>query len=147
MLADAWTYVIDHPGQFWKALAAHLSISVAALTVAALIAVPAGIHFAHRPRTALAAVNLAPGDVYAALQQPAVAQPVETHCMKHALHHQARVFVNQDGQGCFPPNLAVVFRQPKTWRFFASSRPCGKDRAQNPRLDPKTLRITNVWTP
>jgi osmoprotectant transport system permease protein len=59
MLADAWIYLVAHPGQFAKALAVHVSLSLAALTLAAAIAVPAGVRLAHRRKSALAAINAA----------------------------------------------------------------------------------------
>jgi osmoprotectant transport system permease protein len=59
MLADAWIYLIGHPAQFGKALAIHVSLSAAALALAAGIAVPAGIRLAHRRASALAAINAA----------------------------------------------------------------------------------------
>jgi osmoprotectant transport system permease protein len=59
MFAEAWTYVADHPLQFAKAFGVHISLSAAALALASAIAIPAGIAFAHRRRSALAAVNAA----------------------------------------------------------------------------------------
>jgi len=59
MFADAWTYVAGHPVQFAKAFGVHISLSAAALVLASAIAIPAGIAFAHRRRSALAAVNAA----------------------------------------------------------------------------------------
>ena len=59
MFADAWTYLADHPLQFTKAFGVHVSLSVAALLIASAISIPAGIAFAHRRRSALAAINAA----------------------------------------------------------------------------------------
>src|SRR6266545_5578527 len=59
MLADAWTYLLGHPTQFAKAFGVHVSLSIVALALASAIAIPAGIRFAHRPRSALAAINAA----------------------------------------------------------------------------------------
>jgi osmoprotectant transport system permease protein len=59
MFADAWTYLVGHPAQFGKAFGVHVALSVAALALASSIAVPAGIAFAHRRRSALAAINAA----------------------------------------------------------------------------------------
>ncbi len=59
MFADAWTYLAGHPQQFVKAFGVHVSLSVCALALASAIAIPAGIAFAHRRRSALAAINAA----------------------------------------------------------------------------------------
>jgi osmoprotectant transport system permease protein len=59
VLADAWAYLASHPQQFAKAFGVHVSLSLAALALASAIAIPAGIRFAHRRRSALAAVNAA----------------------------------------------------------------------------------------
>ena len=59
MFADAWFYLVGHPAQFAKALGVHVSLSVAALALAAAIAVPAGVRLAHRRASALAAINAA----------------------------------------------------------------------------------------
>jgi osmoprotectant transport system permease protein len=59
VLADAWTYLAGHPVQFAKAFGVHVSLSLAALALASAIAIPAGIRFAHRRVSALAAVNAA----------------------------------------------------------------------------------------
>ena len=59
MLVDAWMYLVGHPAQFAKAFGVHVSLSLAALAIASAIAIPAGIRFAHRRISALAAVNAA----------------------------------------------------------------------------------------
>lgn len=59
MLGEAWAYLIAHPTQFANALGVHVALSAAALTIAAAIAIPAGIYAAHRPAAAFAAVNVA----------------------------------------------------------------------------------------
>lgn len=59
MLIEAWHYLIAHPTQFVTALGVHVALSVAALVIAAAIAIPAGIHAAHRPGVAFAVVNAA----------------------------------------------------------------------------------------
>jgi osmoprotectant transport system permease protein len=59
MLADAWIYLVGHPLLFARALGVHVSLSLAALALAAAIAVPAGVRLAHRRVGALAAINAA----------------------------------------------------------------------------------------
>ncbi|HEX6137381.1 MAG TPA: ABC transporter permease [Casimicrobiaceae bacterium] len=59
MLAEAWQYLSAHPLQFATALGVHVTLSVAALAIAAALAIPAGIYAAHRPGVAFAAVNVA----------------------------------------------------------------------------------------
>ena len=59
MLVDAWHYLVTHPAQFRVALGVHVALSVAALSIAAGIAIPAGIYAAHRRGVAFAAVNVA----------------------------------------------------------------------------------------
>ena len=59
MLADALAYLASHPRQFGVALATHVALSAAALAIAALIAIPAGIFVAGTRRAALFAVNAA----------------------------------------------------------------------------------------
>jgi len=59
MLVDAWRYLLAHPAQFGAALGVHVALSVAALSIAAAIAIPAGIYAAHRHGVAFAAVNVA----------------------------------------------------------------------------------------
>jgi osmoprotectant transport system permease protein len=59
MLVDAWHYLVGHPVQFGVALGVHVALSVAALSIATAIAIPAGICAAHRRGVALAAVNVA----------------------------------------------------------------------------------------
>lgn len=59
MLASAWDYLVAHPAQFGNALFVHVALSAAALAIAALLAIPAGIAAARRPRFALAAIGSA----------------------------------------------------------------------------------------
>jgi len=59
MFADAWTYLLAHPGQFGAALATHVTLSAAALGIAIALAVPAGIWAAGSRRGAFVAVNAA----------------------------------------------------------------------------------------
>ena len=59
MFADAWIYLAAHPAQFMKALGVHVSLSLAALTLASAIAIPAGVRLAHSRGGALAAINAA----------------------------------------------------------------------------------------
>ena len=59
MLVEAWSYLTGHPAQFARAFGVHLSLSLAALALASAIAVPAGVRFAHRSVSALAAINAA----------------------------------------------------------------------------------------
>lgn len=59
MLGEAWAYLIAHPTQFATAFGVHVALSAAALTIAAAIAIPAGIYAAHRPVAAFTAVNVA----------------------------------------------------------------------------------------
>jgi osmoprotectant transport system permease protein len=77
MLAEAWAYLLGHPAQFTKALGVHVSLSLAALALAAAIAIPAGVHLAHRRATALAAINAANvGRTLPSLAVLALAMPV-----------------------------------------------------------------------
>jgi osmoprotectant transport system permease protein len=59
MLLEAWRYLAAHPAQFAVALGVHVTLSAAALAIAASLAIPAGIYAAHRPAVAFAAVNAA----------------------------------------------------------------------------------------
>jgi osmoprotectant transport system permease protein len=59
MLAEAWHYLAAHPAQFEVALAVHVALSAAALTIAAAIAIPMGLYAAHRSGIAFAAINVA----------------------------------------------------------------------------------------
>jgi osmoprotectant transport system permease protein len=77
MLGDAWAYLADHPAQFAKALGVHVSLSFVALSLAAAIAVPAGMHLAHRRGSALAAINAANvGRTLPSLAVLAIAMPL-----------------------------------------------------------------------
>lgn len=58
-LAAAFDYVVQNPLLFREALVTHVLLSAAALAVATLIAVPAGIAVARRPRAAFVAMNAA----------------------------------------------------------------------------------------
>jgi len=59
MLTDAWRYVLGHPERFGDALWRHVTLSAAALAIAAAIAIPLGIWLAGRARLALVAINAA----------------------------------------------------------------------------------------
>jgi osmoprotectant transport system permease protein len=59
MLYDAWQFVLQHPDRFFAALLRHVELSAAALLIAIVIAVPAGIAFAAKPRAAFAAITAA----------------------------------------------------------------------------------------
>ena len=59
MLAEAWQFLIAHPLQFATALGVHVALSASGLTIAAVLAIPAGIYAAHRPGVAFTAVNVA----------------------------------------------------------------------------------------
>lgn len=59
MFADAWTYLLAHPAQFWRALGVHMALSASALLLSALVSIPAGIAVARRHRLSLAVVNTA----------------------------------------------------------------------------------------
>jgi osmoprotectant transport system permease protein len=77
MLSDAWMYLAGHPAQFAKALGVHISLSFVALSLAAAIAVPAGMRLAHQRGGALAAINVANvGRTLPSLAVLAVAMPL-----------------------------------------------------------------------
>jgi len=59
MLVSAWRYIVEHPDRFGAALWRHVSLSAAALLIAAMVAIPLGIWLAHRRRYALVAINAA----------------------------------------------------------------------------------------
>lgn len=59
LLVEAWQFIVDHPGRFFSALATHVELSVLALALASLIAVPLGIGLATQPRAAQAAIAAA----------------------------------------------------------------------------------------
>jgi osmoprotectant transport system permease protein len=59
MLAEAWRYILEHPDRFADALWRHVSLSVAALVLAAAVAIPVGLWVARRARWALVAINAA----------------------------------------------------------------------------------------
>ena len=59
MFASAWQYIVEHPDRFGAALWRHISLSAAALLIAAAIAIPLGIWLARRSRYALVAINAA----------------------------------------------------------------------------------------
>ena len=59
MLADAWRYILEHPERFGDALWRHVSLSLAALVLAAVLAIPLGIWLARRARFALVVINAA----------------------------------------------------------------------------------------
>ena len=59
MLGDAWSYLLSHFPQFTTALGVHVALSISALAIAALIAIPLGVVAARRAGFALAAINAA----------------------------------------------------------------------------------------
>jgi len=59
MLADAWRYILLHPDRFGDALLRHVTLSAAALAIAAAIAIPLGIWLAGQARFALVMINAA----------------------------------------------------------------------------------------
>jgi len=59
MLIEAWQFIVTHPDRFFAALLRHVELSASALILAILIAVPAGIAFAAKPRAALTAITIA----------------------------------------------------------------------------------------
>ena len=59
LLVEAWQFLAAHPAQFGKALGVHITLSAAALALAAAIAIPLGIVAARRAGVALAAINAA----------------------------------------------------------------------------------------
>ena len=59
MLLEAWTYLMAHSDQFWRALGVHMALSASALLLAAVASIPAGIAVARRSHLALGVVNLA----------------------------------------------------------------------------------------
>ena len=59
MFAAAWQYIVEHPDRFGAALWRHVSLSAAALVIAAAISIPLGIWLARRARYALFAINAA----------------------------------------------------------------------------------------
>ena len=59
MFIDAWNYLLAHPALFARALGVHMALSATALTLAALISIPAGIAVARRSGLSLAVVNAA----------------------------------------------------------------------------------------
>jgi osmoprotectant transport system permease protein len=77
MFADAWIYLAAHPAQFLKAFGVHVSLSLAALTLASAIAIPAGVRLAHSRGGALTAINAANvGRTLPSLAVLALAMPV-----------------------------------------------------------------------
>lgn len=59
MLADAWRYLVAHPGAFGTALGVHVALSFSALVLAAAIAIPAAVAANRRPAAAIALTNAA----------------------------------------------------------------------------------------
>jgi len=59
LLPEAWQYIVDHPARFGQALFTHVTLSLAALLTASLIAIPLGVWLADRDRCALLAINVA----------------------------------------------------------------------------------------
>jgi osmoprotectant transport system permease protein len=59
LIAQTWQFITQHPERFHAALTRHVELSVAALAIAAIVAIPVGLAVARRPRAALATVSLA----------------------------------------------------------------------------------------
>lgn len=59
LFVEAWQFIVEHPGRFFAALLTHVELSVLALALAALIAVPLGIALATQPRAAQFAIATA----------------------------------------------------------------------------------------
>ena len=59
MLADAWRYLVAHPGAFGTALGVHVALSFSALVLAAAIGISAAIAANRRPAAAIALTNAA----------------------------------------------------------------------------------------
>ncbi len=59
MLVDAWRYILLHPDRFGDAMLRHVTLSAAALAIAAAIAIPLGIWLARQARLALVVINAA----------------------------------------------------------------------------------------
>jgi osmoprotectant transport system permease protein len=59
LFVEAWQFIVEHPGRFFAALLTHVELSVLALALAALIAVPLGIALATQPRAAQIAIATA----------------------------------------------------------------------------------------
>jgi osmoprotectant transport system permease protein len=59
VLAEAWRYLVAHPGPVASALALHVALSGAALAIAAFVAIPAAIAANRRPALAIALANSA----------------------------------------------------------------------------------------
>ena len=59
MLTDAWRYILAHPERFGDALWRHVTLSAAALAIAALVAIPLGVWLAGQARFALVTINAA----------------------------------------------------------------------------------------
>jgi osmoprotectant transport system permease protein len=60
MLSEAWAYIVANPPAFAKAAGVHVALSASALTLAALLAIPAAVWLARRGGpAALAGVNAA----------------------------------------------------------------------------------------
>src|SRR5205085_1644043 len=59
LLLEAWQFVVDHPGRFFAALVTHITLSAAALGLAAAVAIPTGIYAAARVRAAFIAISTA----------------------------------------------------------------------------------------
>jgi osmoprotectant transport system permease protein len=59
VLADAWRYLVGHPGAFGTALGVHVALSASALILAAAIAIPAAVAANRTPAAAVALTNAA----------------------------------------------------------------------------------------
>ena len=56
LLVEAWQFIVAHPQRFFSALVTHVELSVAALAIAALIALPLGVWLSTRERAAQLAI-------------------------------------------------------------------------------------------
>jgi len=59
LFIEAWQFILDHPRRFFSALATHVELSIGALGLAILIAVPLGIWLSTHVRAAQAAITAA----------------------------------------------------------------------------------------
>jgi osmoprotectant transport system permease protein len=57
LLLDAYQYALDHQSRFWTAAGVHLQLSLAALAISVLVAVPLGIWIARRVAAAQYVIN------------------------------------------------------------------------------------------
>jgi len=58
LLFDAYQYALDHQSRFWTAAGVHLQLSLAALAISVLVAVPLGIWIARHVAVAQYVINV-----------------------------------------------------------------------------------------